>query len=227
MSARHHFSIADATLQTKVVELDHPKPTGLQLLEAAGRSPPDGHILLAVLPNGDFEEVGLAEHVPNHGPEASRSFIAFQSDRLYRFTLDGRQMAWGEPRISGAVLTKLLGATDPDKDIVLRNADGTEKIIGPNDHVRLDDKGTEQLVTRVRSYVIFINGKRKTTTKSSLTFEELITLAFENPPTGDGVQFTIQFTRGPEANPSGTLLEGQSVAIKNGIEFDVTPTNRS
>lgn len=227
MSARHHFSIADAALDAKVVELDHPKPTGLQLLEAAGRSPPDQYILLAVLPNGDFEEVRLAEHVPDHGAASSRSFIAFRSDRLYRFTLDAHQKAWGDARISGSVLAKLIGAADHDKDIVLQRADGTEKIIGPNDHVHLDDQGNEHLVTRVRTYVIFINGKRKTTTKSSLTFEELIALAFENPPTGDGVQFTIQFTRGPETNPSGTLLEGQSVIIKNGIEFDVTPTNRS
>ena len=227
MSARHHFSIADAELEKKVVELDHPKPTGLQLLEAAGRCPPEQYILLAVLPNGDFEEVRLAEHVPSHGAEASRTFIALRTDRLYRFILDARQLAWGEPRLSGAILSKLLGTADQGKEIILRRADGTENIIGPNDHVHLDDLGTERLITRVRTYVIFINGKRKTTNKASLTFDELIALAFENPPTGDGVQFTIQFTRGPEANPSGTLLEGQFVNIKNGIEFDVTPTNRS
>ena len=60
-----------------------------------------------------------------------------------------------------------------------------------------------------------------------LTFEEVIALAFENPPTGDGIQYTVQYTRGHGNKPAGTLVEGQSVKIKEGMEFDVTSTNRS
>jgi hypothetical protein len=41
------------------------------------------------------------------------------------------------------------------------------------------------------------------------------------------VQFTVQYTRGPETKPTGTLIEGQSVKVRNGMEFDVTSTNRS
>ena len=75
--------------------------------------------------------------------------------------------------------------------------------------------------------IVIVNGRRKTVTARELSFEQIVALAFENPPAGDGVQFTVQYTRGPEANPTGTLIEGQSIKIKNGMEFDVTPTNRS
>jgi Multiubiquitin len=75
---------------------------------------------------------------------------------------------------------------------------------------------------------IFLNGRARHLPKDTLiTFEQVVALAFENPPTGDGVQFTIQYTRGPSGHNSGTLLEGQTVKIKEGMEFDVTPTNRS
>ncbi|RVD67547.1 hypothetical protein EN751_36185, partial [Mesorhizobium sp. M4A.F.Ca.ET.029.04.2.1] len=47
------------------------------------------------------------------------------------------------------------------------------------------------------------------------------------PPTGDGIQYTVQYTRGHGHKPSGTLVEGQSVKITEGMEFDVTSTNRS
>jgi len=78
-----------------------------------------------------------------------------------------------------------------------------------------------------KEVTIYINGTPKTVTKEKLTFEEIIKLAFENPPTGDGVQFTVQYSRGHGDKPKGTLVEGQSVQIKEGMEFDVTTTNRS
>lgn len=75
---------------------------------------------------------------------------------------------------------------------------------------------------------IIVNGRSKALPKKEvLTFEEVIALAFENPPTGDGIQYTVQYTRGHGNKPAGTLVEGQSVKIKEGMEFDVTSTNRS
>jgi len=78
-----------------------------------------------------------------------------------------------------------------------------------------------------KEITIVINGTAKVIRKERLTFEEVIALAFDNPPTGDGVQFTVQFSRGHSDKPKGTLVEGQSVQAKEGMEFDVTPTNRS
>lgn len=78
-----------------------------------------------------------------------------------------------------------------------------------------------------KEITIVINGTSKTVEKERLTFDEVIALAFENPPTGDGVQFTVQYSRGHSDKPKGTLVEGQSVQLKEGMEFDVTPTNRS
>lgn len=81
---------------------------------------------------------------------------------------------------------------------------------------------------RPKTVTIVVNGRPKTLPKKEvLTFEEVIALAFENPPTGDGIQYTVQYTRGHGNKPAGTLVEGQSVKIKEGMEFDVTSTNRS
>lgn len=75
---------------------------------------------------------------------------------------------------------------------------------------------------------IVVNGRRRTVSKNSpLSFWDVVKLAFDNPPTGDGIQYTVQYTRGQGNKPSGTLVEGQSVKVKDGMEFDVTSTNRS
>jgi hypothetical protein len=79
-----------------------------------------------------------------------------------------------------------------------------------------------------KTVTIIINGRPKTVPKKEdLTFDEVIALAFDNPQTGDGIQYTIQYTRGHGNKPAGTLVEGQSVKVKDGMEFDVTSTNRS
>lgn len=79
-----------------------------------------------------------------------------------------------------------------------------------------------------KTITIIVNGRAKTLPKNDdLTFDEIVALAFENPPTGDGIQYTIQYTRGHGNKPAGALVEGQSVKAKDGMEFDVTSTNRS
>ncbi len=74
---------------------------------------------------------------------------------------------------------------------------------------------------------IVVNGRPKHAHKHELTFDDLVHLAFENPPSGEAVQFTIQYTRGHGPKAAGTLVEGQLVKLKAGMEFDVTATNRS
>lgn len=78
-----------------------------------------------------------------------------------------------------------------------------------------------------KTVTVVINGKPKVVSKGELSYREVVALAFDAPPTGDGVQFSIQYTRGHKDNPKDTLVEGQTVKVKEGMEFDVTPTNRS
>ncbi|TGV78684.1 hypothetical protein EN801_035635, partial [Mesorhizobium sp. M00.F.Ca.ET.158.01.1.1] len=56
---------------------------------------------------------------------------------------------------------------------------------------------------RPKTVTIIVNGRKKTLPKKEeLTFEEVVALAFDNPPTGDGIQYTVQYTRGPGHKPS-------------------------
>lgn len=79
-----------------------------------------------------------------------------------------------------------------------------------------------------QTVTIFVNGKPKTVPKNAeLTFWDVVKLAFPNPETGEEIQYTVQYTRGNDNKPSGSLVEGQTVKVKKDMEFDVTPTNRS
>lgn len=224
MQPNHRIQLADATLHERAIPILHDTPTGRQILEAADLHPVDSHTLFAILPNGDFEDLRLSEVFDLRAPRTER-FIVFRTDRVYKFILNHRQISWGERRISGRLILTL--ARNDDEEVVLQRTDHPDRIIAPDDLVDLDRDGVEHLITRPRVVTVIANGRRKTVTARELSFEQIVALTFENPPTGEGVQFTVQYTRGPEANPMGTLLEGQTVKIKNGMEFDVTSTNRS
>ncbi|MGN6299654.1 MAG: multiubiquitin domain-containing protein [Angustibacter sp.] len=88
------------------------------------------------------------------------------------------------------------------------------------DHSNGSDE-TGHLVT------IIVNAREHTTTSKELTFDQIVALAFPNPPTGENVLFTITYRRGHGDKPEGSLLAGQSVKVKDGEVFVVSATDKS
>ena len=77
-----------------------------------------------------------------------------------------------------------------------------------------------------KEVTIIVNGREKTVTSKELTFDEVVDLAFDDPQRGPNIVFTITYRRG-EGNKEGSLLEGQSVKVKDGMIFNVTRTDKS
>jgi hypothetical protein len=78
-----------------------------------------------------------------------------------------------------------------------------------------------------KEYTIIVNAREKIVTEKELTFSDIVALAFETPPVGDQIVFTVTFRRGHGDKPEGTLVEGESVKIKDGMVFNVTATDKS
>ncbi len=80
---------------------------------------------------------------------------------------------------------------------------------------------------RNKEYTIIVNGRAKVVTKKELSFAEVVALAFDNPPQGPNVVITVTYRRGEGNKPEGSLIEGETVKIKEGMIFNVTATNKS
>jgi len=74
---------------------------------------------------------------------------------------------------------------------------------------------------------IVVNGREKTWTHETISYEQLVALAGVPLPSGPNPGFTITYHNGPAHHPDATLTEGHSVKVKNDMVFNVTPTNRS
>jgi hypothetical protein len=73
---------------------------------------------------------------------------------------------------------------------------------------------------------IVVNGRAKKVDKQVLTFDEVVKLAYPTPPEGD-IVYTVVFHNADQDPKNGTLVEGQSVKVRNGTSFDVKHAVRS
>ena len=78
-----------------------------------------------------------------------------------------------------------------------------------------------------KELTIVVNGRQKTVAEKELSFARVVGLAFENPPSGPNILFTVTFRRGEGNKPEGTLVEGDTVRVKEGMIFNVTATDKS
>jgi hypothetical protein len=76
------------------------------------------------------------------------------------------------------------------------------------------------------AFTITVNGRQKTVTTNTLTFEEVVDIAYPGGPRGDNWVYTVGYRRA-EGNKSGSLSAGDSVKVKDGMVFDVTQTDKS
>ena len=74
---------------------------------------------------------------------------------------------------------------------------------------------------------IIVNGQQKTVTADELSFDQIVDLAFDPSQRGPQIEFTVDYRKGDDKKPKGSLVQGQTVKIKDGMIFNVTATNRS
>lgn len=79
-----------------------------------------------------------------------------------------------------------------------------------------------------KDYTIIVNTREKTVSKKELTFAEIIALAYDTPPAGANVLFTVTYRRGQGSKPDGTMVETDpALRIHEGMIFNVSATDKS
>lgn len=205
-----------------------PIPLGRQILESAGLDPRSDYSLFGILTNGEFEDVRLDEPFDLRGRGAER-FVAFATDRDYKLTVDGRSVAWGKPAIRGTQLYTLANAAG-DTGVFLEVRGGTDRLIDPGELVDLTAPAVERFITAPKDQItveIIVNGRPYIVTGSTVTFEQLVQLAFPGSQPEQNVVFSITYQRAASPPHKGDLGVGGMVQVKNGTIFNVTKTVQS
>ncbi len=73
---------------------------------------------------------------------------------------------------------------------------------------------------------IIVNGRPRKVEGHIVSYEQVVKIAFpDDPPNPDRI-YTVAYKHGAKKH-EGTLVEGQSVEVKNGTKFDVGKSNKS
>lgn len=89
----------------------------------------------------------------------------------------------------------------------------------------MSNSNSSQAPDHNKTVTIIVNGRPHEVTGKTVSYEEIVKLAFPDDPTNQDIDFTVAY-----ANPhgkDGELVAGQDVHVKEGMVFNVTKTNRS
>lgn len=125
-----------------------------------------------------------------------------------------RCMCFGKAQVGDTILAL---AND---DFAQGEAAQLMEVEGTNSKEFVKAAPTTHYVKRIE---IVVNGRLESVPDGELSRDEIIKLAFGKLPSN--AILTVQYARGGEANPSGVLLEGQSVKVKSGMVFDAVSTS--
>jgi hypothetical protein len=127
---------------------------------------------------------------------------------------------------TGEALYKL-GEVPPHHELFREVTGDREDVPVPNSGEAVHLGQDEHLHAGPREITLIVNGRKRKVTNRKESFADIVALAFDPVPTGPNIMFTITYRNGPHRNPEGSLLEGGKVSVRDGMIFDVTPTDKS
>ncbi|HEY4092680.1 MAG TPA: multiubiquitin domain-containing protein [Luteibacter sp.] len=220
------IALADESLAFERHTVDDPIVTGSQVLESAGVRDPIEYAVFRMLDSGILEGIRPNETTDIRTAKVAR-FLVFRTDRTYRLVIADQVNEWGVRFISAATLRAL---ADEDASVeVWQDVRGGEadRRLDPHDFVDLDEEGVERFYFQSTAIHIVVNAERKTVHQRQVSHWDVVKLAFPDAVPSETIIYSVDYGKGPKENPQGSLAEGQHVAIKEGMTFYVTPTDKS
>lgn len=93
--------------------------------------------------------------------------------------------------------------------------------------MKKSEKTKKEAPGQNKEFTIIVNAREKTFTGREISFNEVVKLAFGSISDNPNIVYTITYKRGKGNKPEGTMDEGDTVKVKEGMIFDVTKTDKS
>lgn len=198
--------------------------TGAQLKELAG-IPLDTELFLSIIRPYKDELIENDKSVNLARPEIENFFVK----KKLHFSINGKPFVWYKQFIRGIQIREL-GNIPANMDIFLDiKGDWEDDLITDDEVVDLARPGKERFITRSTpaKFLVIVNAQEKEWHKPTITFEEVVALAFGNYDPNPNIGYTVTYYRGHEPKPEGTMVKKSVVRVKNKMVFNVTATDKS
>lgn len=198
--------------------------TGAQLKEIAG-IPLDTELFLSISKPYQDELIENDKPVNLARPDNEYFFV----NKKLHFTINGEPFTWYKQFIRGIQIREL-GKISSEDDIFLDIKEGwQDDQILDDEVVDLARPGKERFVSKAKTkeFIIIVNAREKAWSEKTISFEQVVTLAFGSYDNNPNKGYTVTYSRGMEPKPEGTMVKGAIINVKNKMVFDVTATDKS
>ncbi len=156
---------------------------------------------------------------PEHGHE--RHVLKFLINRI--------QFEWSQQYIAGAEIRRLGNIPEEDQIFLAIKRPWEDELIENDTKIDLARPEIEHFFSKERqlSIVLVVNGKPREWHKKTITFSEVVVLAFGRYDENPNIVYTVTYDRGPRENPEGSMVKGDRVFTKERMIFNVTTTDKS
>ncbi len=182
LADQYQIVVADDCFEQHTICIDDPIPTGQQILEAAGHTPTNDYMLLMLQGSGMLEEINLSETVDVY-QRGVEQFIAFESDRIFYFELNGKRIPWGAEHISENAL-RIIGRIPADQSLWLEHRKTEDELLDSDDKVDLSEAGLERIYSEKRTWKLNVHGVQITSEQPTILASEAMQAAGFNPAEG-------------------------------------------
>ncbi len=150
-------------------------------------------------------------------------------NRVLELTINGKKFEWNQQYITGAEIRKLGNIAQVNEIFLAIKKPWEDEPITDDKQVNLARPEIEHFYSMDKHHEItlIVNGRQKPWTEKSITFEQVVTLAFGNYDSNPNRVYTVTYDRGPHENQEGTMVKGDIVSTKNKMIFNVTCTDKS
>ena len=143
----------------------------------------------------------------------------------YRIRLDSLDYEVAFDELSGRQLREMPTPPIPHADDLFEELPtGADRQIDNDYQVEIYTGKVFYTAAHHRKYRVYVNGVEKILETKLLTYDVLVALAY--PVKTPGTIYSVTFEKAKKPH-EGDLVDGQSVEIKDGTEFDVDDTGRS
>ena len=198
--------------------------TGKQLKELRGL-PLDCELFLDIVEPWKDDAILNDETVDLARPGIEQFYIK----QKLKYSIDGENFETDKQYIKGSQIRRQ-GNIAADFQIYLDNKQPWEDdLIEDDEIVDLARPGKEKFYSKkeVTEFIIIVNGREKQWNQKTISFKQVVELAFGNYQENPNTVYTVTYAKGPHQNPEGSMVKDDKVFVTNKMVFNVTATNKS
>lgn len=152
-----------------------------------------------------------------------------EDKKTLHLTINGKSYEWHQEYITGAEIKKLGGIPAEDEIFLAIKKPWEDEPIPNDKQVNLARPDIEHFYSKDKGYKVdlIVNGRPKVWMEKTITFEQVIVLAFGAYDPNPNKVYTVTYDRGPHENPDGSMVRGGKVFVKDKMIFNATATDKS